>query len=86
MQPKYPGTNVPVHSSFVPYDGLDDVHEVHDNWHAVHWPRQSHTQDLIAYTYADDHFKHAWTVDEDTVWFEDASEAVQFALLFGGAL
>lgn len=83
MQSKYPGTTVPKHSSFVPYDNLDDVYEVHNNWHAVHWPIQSHQQDFIAYAYADDHFLHTWTVDEHTAWFEDHSEAVQFALLFG---
>jgi hypothetical protein len=84
MQPKYPGMNVPTHSSFVPYDCMDSYEVIH-NWHAVHWPNQSHAQDLLAYAYADDHFHYPWTVDEETVWFADHSEAVQFALLFGGA-
>ena len=81
MQPKYPGTDVPHYSKYVQFDRVDP--HVKETWHTVHWPRQSHSKDLEVYAYADVHVTHAWTVDLDTAYFEDASEAVQFALLFG---
>lgn len=82
MIPKYPGTNVPHHSSYVCIDALDP--ELLAGWHQVKWPSQSYAKYSIAYEYADTHFTHAWTVDEHAAYFENENEAVQFALMFGG--
>lgn len=81
MQPKYPGMNVPANSTFVHWHDVDA--DVVSAWHQVYWSPQPQNQDELAYAYADAHFHYAWTINDEFVFCEDESEAVQFALLFG---
>lgn len=73
---------VPDSSTWVAWADLDTVH-VMRTWYQVYWPPQG--DDFVAYDYGDTHFHHAWTVAGDFVYFESADEAIQFALMFGGA-
>lgn len=73
---------VPDSTTFVMNATLD-MSYVQRTWYEVHWPPQG--DDFVAYDYGDANFHHAWTVSEHYAYFENQDEAVQFALMFGGA-
>lgn len=74
---------VPDHSTYVSWGNLD-VSMVTTQWHAVYWPPHADQDDFVAYAYGDAHFHHPWSVHGHYAYFENADEAVQFALVFGG--
>ena len=69
--------------TFVSWHSINESY-VKSHWHRVYWPSVSYEIDLPAFEYGDRELHHAWTYSMDHAYFEDAGEAAQFALLFGG--
>lgn len=69
---------VPDHSTYKPWS---QVTHISHTWHTVYYPPLG--LDRVAWEYCDRELTHAWSMGGDHWYFENESEAVQFALVFG---